>query len=90
MEANGYAARLAGLERIDQERAQEIRRHGERITTVEIGQGVQETQIRDNGNDLAELKDRMDRMARAFWAAAATFMGLTLTCVGIIVTVLAH
>ncbi len=88
MEANGYLARIIGLERVDESHDAELRRHRDRIGTIETAQAVTGAELRETKDDVTGLQERMDRMAKAFWAAAATFAGLTLTGIGIIATLL--
>jgi hypothetical protein len=91
MEANGTTAyRLAGLDRTQEQQGLELVRQREEIARQKTAAAVLETKQKEIAQDVADLGVRMDRLARAFWAAAGTFMALTLTCVGIIVTVLSH
>lgn len=91
MEAsNGIAARVVVLERVTDRQDNDIQRNRDRIGRIETGQGVQDVTIREQGKDIEEVVSRMDKLTRAAWAFVATFSALTLTGVGIIITLLSR
>lgn len=86
--ANGYAARIAGLERITERQDREATRQRDDISILKTTDAVQETKIKAVEDDQTAVNVRIDKLTRAFWAAAATFGSLTLTGLGIIVVIL--
>ena len=89
MEANGYAARLAGLERVTERQDRDISRSRDDIAVLKTVDAVQDTRIKGVEDDQEQVNVRIDKLTRAFWAAAATFGSLTLTGLSIIVVLLA-
>jgi len=90
--ANGILARILGLEHASVAHGDEIRRNREKLADLETRQAVGEekhTALEDDfERATARIEKRIDSMSRAFWAATATFGALTLTGLGIIVTIL--
>lgn len=88
MEANGYLARIVGLEKMFERHEKEQERQRSRIETNSTAQAVSASRLHDLENDQKEIKEQMRRLTRAFYAAAASFGALTLTGIGIIATLL--
>ena len=87
-EGNGIAARVAGVENANSRLWEEHREHRRQISILDRDQAVSSRRLTEIEKDIDNLGLRIDRMTRAFWAAAASLAGLAVAILAVVATLL--